>query len=148
LHVVEVQAPRIIPPLDRYDVVAVQVPLPGELGSTQLVQHDLRRRHIDISEAAFPYYVRLPPTRSTAPVVALEANHPQTLVVFIVAAFDPAAATLVVPSLQRLLVHRAPRTAALSDGAATVFAAATLWKHRHDVDGHHALKACGAPTEA
>jgi hypothetical protein len=64
----------------------------------------------------------------------------------IVTAFNRRTATVVVPSLQRMLVHRAPRAAALSDAAATVFAAATLWKHRHIVVTDSAPGSCGAPA--
>jgi hypothetical protein len=100
LHVVEVQAPRIVPSLDRHDVVAVQVALAGQLGAAQLVEHYLGRRRFDVRKPTLLHHVRLPPTPSAAPFVALKAQHPQPLVVCIVPTLDPAAATIVARSLR------------------------------------------------
>src|ERR1019366_7475307 len=85
LCVVEIQPPRIVPSLDRHDVVAVQVALAGQLGAAQLVEHYLGRRRVDVRKPTLLHHVRLPPTHSAAPFVALEAKQPQTLVVFILA---------------------------------------------------------------
>jgi hypothetical protein len=76
------------------------MPLAGQLGSAQLVEHYLGRRRVNASKPAVSHHVRLPPTHSAAPLVALEAQQPQTFVVFVVAAFDPAATLLVRASLR------------------------------------------------
>jgi hypothetical protein len=130
LHVVEVQAPRILAPTNRHDVVGVQMPLAGVLGAAQLAEHRIDRHGAELRHPEVRHDLRLPSTGAAAPIIADEARHAQSLVRSVVTAFSRRAAPVVVPSLQRLLVHRAPRIAALCDAAATVFAAPTPWEHR------------------
>jgi hypothetical protein len=80
-------------------VVGVQVPLPSILRLAQFLQHHVRRWRFDVRKPALLHHVGLPPTLSAAPLVSLEAKHPKTLVVFIVAAFNRRAAAVVVGSL-------------------------------------------------
>jgi hypothetical protein len=98
LHVAEVE-PQAWVSGDREDVVHVEMPLAGQLGPAQLVQHRVDRQ---LAEACQPEGFderRLPPTPSAAPLVSHEAQHAQTFVIRIVTAFGRRSATVVVPSL-------------------------------------------------
>jgi hypothetical protein len=115
----------------------MQVTLAGQLGAAQLVEHDLGRRRVDARQATVSHHVWLPPTLSAAPIVALEALDPESLVRGIVTTFDSRSASIIVNSLRGrpkiARVRFAARTATDSDAAAARFAAARLRKHRHIV---------------